>query len=313
MYSVIPLSGDPGIGERVASLLGGEVVKAFTKEHPDGELYLRLEGRVGGKRVLITQSMYPMQDRKFIELLLAIDAAIRGGASEVDLLISYLAYARQDKVFLEGEPVSINVILRSIKDLGVNRVFVVEPHSDIPKRIYGEGFIEIDGITPLASQFKDEEELVVFSPDIGGVERAKRLASKLSNVYGVYYIEKQRDRYTGEVRSFIKEEINLRGKKALIVDDIISTGGTIANAAKLILERGASKVYVACVHPIFVKGSVERIRDAGVSRIVCGKTVKHYVEGVEYIDLYMHIYTKITEILSLNIGYHTDSKGSSVV
>ncbi len=303
MYSIISLSGDPGIGEKIASLLGGEIIRAYTKDHPDGELYLRLEGRVRGKRVLITQSMYPMQDRKFIELLLAVDAAIRGGASEVDLLISYLAYARQDKVFLEGEPVSISVILKSIKDLGVNRVFVIEPHSDIPRKIYGEGFVEIDGITPLAPQFIGEEGLAIFSPDIGGIERARRLASKLPNVYGVYHIEKQRDRYTGEVRSFINEEIDLKGKKALIVDDIISTGGTIANAAKLILEKGASKVYVACAHPIFVKGSVERIRAAGVSRIVCGKTVKHHVEGVEYIDLYMYIYKKIAEILFPSVNY----------
>jgi ribose-phosphate pyrophosphokinase len=303
MYSIIPLSGDPGVGEKIASLLGGEIIRTYTKDHPDGELYLRLEGRVRGKRVLITQSMYPMQDRKFIELLLAVDAAIRGEASEVNLLISYLAYARQDKVFLEGEPVSIGVILKSIKDLGVGRVFVVEPHSDIPKKIYGEGFVEIDGVTPLAPQFIGEEELAIFSPDIGGIERARRLASKLPNVYAVYHIEKQRDRYTGEIRSFISEEIDLKGKKALIVDDIISTGGTIANAAKLILEKEASKVYVACVHPIFVKGSIERIRASGVSRIVCGKTVKHYVEGVEYIDLYMYIYTKIAEILFPNVSY----------
>ncbi|MDT7887478.1 MAG: ribose-phosphate diphosphokinase [Desulfurococcales archaeon] len=299
MYSIIPLSGDPGIGERIAWLMGGNIVGVFTKDHPDGELYLRLEGNMSGKKALIVQSMYPMQDRRFVELLLAIDAAIRGGASEIDLLISYLAYARQDKVFIEGEPVSVNAILRSIKDLGVNKVFVVEPHSSIPRKIYGEGFFEIDGVTPLASRFQDEGELVIISPDLGGIERAWRLASKLPSIYGVYYIEKQRDRYTGEVRSSISKEIDLRDKNALIVDDIISTGGTIANAARLVIERGASKVYVACVHPIFVKGSVERLKESGIDRIVCGKTVKHQVEGVEYIDLDMHIYTKISEILSI--------------
>jgi ribose-phosphate pyrophosphokinase len=181
----------------------------------------------------------------------------------------------------------------------VNKVFVVEPHSSIPRKIYGEGFFEIDGVTPLASRFQDEGELVIISPDLGGIERAWRLASKLPSIYGVYYIEKQRDRYTGEVRSSISKEIDLRDKNALIVDDIISTGGTIANAARLVIERGASKVYVACVHPIFVKGSVERLKESGIDRIVCGKTVKHQVEGVEYIDLDMHIYTKISEILSI--------------
>lgn len=292
MYTVIPLSGDPGIGERIAELMGGGVVRAFTKDHPDGELYLRLEGRVAGRRVLIVQSMYPLQDRKYVELLLAVDAAIRGGASEVDLLIGYLAYARQDKVFLEGEPISIYAVLKSLKSLGVNRVFAVEPHSDVPRRIYGEGFIEIDGVTPLSQKFQGEGGLAVFSPDIGGFERAKRLASRLAGSE-VYYIEKRRDRHTGEVRSYISGEIDLRGRAVLIVDDIISTGGTIANAARLARERGASRVYVACVHPIFVKGSIERIREAGVDRIVCGRTVKHEVAGVEYIDLYEHIYSQI--------------------
>jgi len=292
VYAVIPLSGDPGIGEKIAHLMGGGVVRAHTRDHPDGELYLRLEGGVAGRKILIVQSMYPSQDRKYIELLLAIDAVVRGGASEVDLLIGYLAYARQDKVFLEGEPISIYAILKCIKSLGVGRVFVVEPHSEIPKRIYGEGFIEIDGITPLASIFQGEEGLAVFSPDIGGVERAKRLASRLSGAE-VYYIEKRRDRYTGEVRSYISGEIDLRGRAALIVDDIISTGGTIANAARLARERGASKVYVACVHPIFVEGSVERIREAGVDRIVCGRTVRREVAGVEYVELSTHIYSQV--------------------
>ena len=101
MYYIIPLSGDPDIGRKLAPLIGGKIVNIYTKEHPDGEQYIRLGDSVSGKRVLIVQSMFPEQDRKYIELLLAIDAAIRAGASRVDVLVSYLAYARQDKVFLD--------------------------------------------------------------------------------------------------------------------------------------------------------------------------------------------------------------------
>lgn len=292
MHSVIvPLSGDPGVGETIASMLGGRVINIYTKDHPDGELYLRLGGSVRGKDVLIVQSMYPLQDRRFVETLLAIDASIRGGASRVNVLITYLAYARQDKVFLEGEPISIYTILNSLLRAGASKIYVVEPHSDAPSKIFGESVVAIDGVTPLARAFVEEKDLVIFSPDIGGRDRAARLSRALGAVF--YHIDKKRDRYTGEVSSTISEDIDIEGKTAVIVDDIISTGGTIANAAELLARRGASKIYVACVHGIFVKGSVERIFGAGVRRIVCGRTTKHIVDRVEYIDLHEHIAREI--------------------
>lgn len=295
MYHIIPLSGDPDIGRKLAPLIGGRVVSIYTKEHPDGEQYIRLGDRLSGKRVLIVQSMFPDQDRRYVELLLAIDAAIRAGASRVDVLISYLAYARQDKVFLEGEPISVGAVLKSIRAVGAERLYVVEPHSEAASKIYGEGFIEIDGISPLARAFAGGKNIVIFSPDLGGVGRARRLQSVMDSVSGVYYIEKLRDRYTGEVVSAIREDIDLRGKTVLIVDDIISTGGTIANASRLVRERGASKVYVACAHPLFIGDSINRIRGAGVDRIVCGRTVRRTIDGVEYIELHDHIARRILE------------------
>ncbi len=288
---IVPLSGDPGVGVSLAPLLGGRVVSVYTKDHPDGELYLRLGGSVRGENVLIVQSMYPSQDRRFVETLLAIDAARRGGASRIYVLLTYLAYARQDKVFLDGEPISVHAILRSIVGEGAEKIYVVEPHSDIPSKSLGESFIAIDGVSPLARAFVGEERPVIFSPDIGGIDRASRLSRALETEF--YYIDKKRDRYTGEVSSTLREDIRIEGRTAIIVDDIISTGGTIANAAELLARRGASKIYVACVHGVFVKGSVERILGAGVKRIVCGKTTKHIVDHVEYIDLHEHIAREI--------------------
>jgi len=293
MYDLIaPLSGDPGVGNAIASLFGSRVVKVHTKDHPDGELYLRLGESVKGEDILIVQSMYPSQDRKFIETLLAIDAAKRSGASEIDVLITYLAYARQDKVFLEGEPVSVNTILRSMIHAGADRIYVVEPHSDIPLKTFRENLVAIDGVTPLARRFAGEKDLVVFSPDIGGIDRAARLSRALGVEF--HYIDKKRDRFTGEVSSTFREDLDLSGRTTVIVDDIISTGGTIAKAIELLIKRGSSKVYVACVHGIFVKGSVERILGAGAHRIVCGKTTSHIVDHVEYIDLHEHIAEEIS-------------------
>lgn len=298
MYrSILPLTGDPGVGEALASLLGSRVVRVYTKDHPDGELYLRVEESIRGEKALIVQSMYPSQERRFVETLMAIDAAKRNGASEVDVLITYLAYARQDKVFLEGEPVSVNTVLGSMIHAGAGKIYVVEPHSDIPSKIFRENLVAIDGVTPLARAFIGERDLVVFSPDIGGVDRAARLSRALGAEF--HYIDKKRDRYTGEVSSTLREEIDLRGKAAIIVDDIISTGGTIANAAELLARRGASKIYVVCVHGIFVKGSVERILRSGVRRIVCGKTTKHIVDHVGYIDLSDHIAREISHYREL--------------
>lgn len=284
---VAPLSGDPGIGLHIARALGAEILGILTRDHPDGELYLRIDGNVEEEHVILVQSMYPSQDRKFVETLLAVDALKRHGASRVDLVAGYLAYARQDKIFLQGEPVSVDALLRSLISAGVERIYAVEPHSRAPEASLGSRFLSIDGVAPLAEAFREDRVDLVVSPDAGGIERAQRL-SKIVKA-GIQHMVKTRDRHTGEIQMRLASDIDLRGASVILVDDIISTGGTIAAATRILRSAGAEKIYVACVHPLFVGDSHTRIKESGASRIVCCRTVKTRAEGVEYLDPGPHV------------------------
>ncbi len=286
MLIIISLSGDPGVSAGIARYSGGTLVTPTIKRFPDGEIYIRIDHDLRGRDVLIVQSTYPDQDSKLMEVLLAIDAASRLGAASISVLFTYLAYMRQDKVFLKGEPVSLDVVLRTISSIGdIDKLYVVEPHV-----VWRDRFIAIDGVSPLAERFRDLDGILVVAPDKGGVERARRFYSLIKGSDLIYMVKK-RDRYTGKVSSEIAESDadKVKNSHVVIVDDIVSTGGTLAEASRKLLSLGASSIHVACAHPLFVGDAFKRIKGAGIDKVVCGRTVVKKLDGVEYVDLSSHI------------------------
>ncbi|RLI27825.1 MAG: ribose-phosphate pyrophosphokinase, partial [Candidatus Hecatellales archaeon] len=235
------------LAEKTAELLGCSLVKVDFKRFPDGESYVRLAREVKGEKVAIIQSTYPPQDSHLLQLFLLVDASLRHGASEVTAVVPYLAYARQDKVFLPYEPVSVEVVLKTLKCLGVKRLLTVNVHSpEALKRVELECF-DLSALSLLAEFFAGEglKGAVAFAPD----RKAARLAEEASRILGggLGWFAKQRDRVTGEVTSEL-EQGEVEGRKVILFDDIISSGGTMRLAARKLLEAGASEVYAACVH-----------------------------------------------------------------
>jgi ribose-phosphate pyrophosphokinase len=272
------------LGERVAQLLNTEAVPVAFKTFPDGESYVRLEGNVQSEEVAIVQTTSPPQDSRLIQLALITDAAKRCGATKVTAVVPYLAYARQDKIFLQGEAISIETIARMLKAAGIDTLITVNLHQAKVLDKFPFPAKNLSAIPLLAEYFKLKgfEKVYALAPDKGAIHLAEEAKKVLGGECG--YLEKHRDRYTGQV-TVEKKTFNVKGKTVIIFDDIISTGGTIIATAKDLKELGAEQVYAACVHPLLIGDAEKRILEAGVEQIIGTDSVPSHVSKVSLAPL----------------------------
>ncbi|NWG10191.1 ribose-phosphate diphosphokinase [Candidatus Bathyarchaeota archaeon] len=281
---IVPGPASKQLGEKVAELSGVEAVPLVFKNHPDGESYVRIEGTVKNEEVAIVQSTSPPQDTRLMQLALIVDAAKRHGAKKITAVVPYLTYARQDRVFLHGEAVSIEVVARILKAAGVDNLITVNVHQQKVLTKFPFPAKTISAIPSLAEYFKQKgfRKAFALAPDKGAlwlVEEAKKV---LGGECG--YIEKHRDRYTGQI-TMEKRPFDVKDKTVIIFDDVVSTGGTVALAAKNMKEAGAGTVYAACVHPLLIGDAEKRILKAGVEEIVGTDSVQSHVSKVSLAPL----------------------------
>lgn len=284
---VVVVSGSRGhsivLGGLLSSALGCRRVGVYSKRFPDGEAYVRVEGGFKGEVIVLVQSMESPQVEGLFEVLLLADALYEGGASEVILYAPYLPYARQDKVFLEGEPVSVRAVLRSLYFNGIRKLVTVEAHSSKALSHYPGEVLNLRPLPYMAKVLGLSSEVLVVSPDVGGVERADSVARALGAERG--YMVKRRDRVTGEV-SMGPGDFNPVGRDVVIVDDIISTGDTIALASRTLYNMGAKSVSVVAVHLLGIPGSLEKIRASGVRGLTVSNSLPPVgEENITYVDL----------------------------
>jgi len=269
---VVPGPASRELGLRVAELLGCETVPLDFKVFPDGESYLRFRRKVEGEDLLIVQTTAPPQDSNLIRLLLTVDGAKRLGAKTIKVFVPYLAYSRQDKSFLEGEAISINTVIRLIEASGTTEFYTVNVHSeDIMTRFRIPAF-NLSAIPLLAEELKKSglAGAVSIAPDKGArglVEEANRILKG-----GCGWLEKHRDRITGEIE-MVEKSLDVAGKDVVVFDDIISTGGTMASAVRIVKRLGARRVYVACVHPLMLGDSEKKIFESGAEKIIGTDTI----------------------------------------
>lgn len=281
---IIPGPASVQLGEKMAKLLGAEAVPLVFKTYPDGESYVRLEGTVQDEKVVIVQTTSPPQDTRLIQLALIADAAKRHGAEKITVVVPYLAYARQDKVFLQGEAVSIEAVARVLRAVGVESLITVNVHQEKILAKFPFPAKTVSAISLLAEYFKQKDfgKAFALAPDDGALWLAEEAKKVLGGECG--YLEKHRDLYTGQI-TMEKKPLDVGGKTVVIFDDVISTGGTIALAAKIMRELGADKVYAACVHPLLIGDAEKRILEAGVEEIVGTDSVPSLVSKVSLAPL----------------------------
>ncbi|MEM0093667.1 MAG: ribose-phosphate diphosphokinase [Thermofilum sp.] len=276
--TVYALESSGGLAARLAAGTGDRLVFVEKKEFPDGETYVRIPEKPEGVAVLVG-SLYPPQDKRLVELLLATEALSAVSPDRVVLVVPYLAYARQDRRFLEGEPISVKVVLKSLEAAGASGLIVVDVHK--PSSLEEYLSIPHRNVVPsreIAEYFSGKlSNPLVLAPDAGALERARAVAEHLGAEYD--YIVKERDRVSGEVK-VRPRSFDVRGRDVLIVDDIVSTGGTMALAAREALKQGAAGVFAACSHAVMVRGALDLMLSSGIKEVVATDTVPSQVSKI---------------------------------
>jgi ribose-phosphate pyrophosphokinase len=265
------------LGMRVASELGVEPYPVEHRVFPDGESYIRLTSPVREEDVVIVQTTAPGQDQKLMQLFMTAGTAKDLGAKRVTCVVPYLAYSRQDKRFLEGEALSLDTVVGLLESLGVDVLVVVDAHSEESLKSIEEGHSlevrNLSAIPTLAEELKRRGfgGAYSLSPDKGAIHLARAAASVLGGGYG--FFEKERDRRTGEIEMKVKD-LKITGERAIVFDDIISSGGTMAKAVEGLKGQGAEVVAAACTHALFMGDAKERIDKAGADLIIVSDTVQ---------------------------------------
>lgn len=259
------------LARKIALKLKSKYIGCQLRVFPDGESKVTLNERPRG-RIIIVQSVYPPVDSNLIRALAMISQA-RRYSPHVYAVIPYMGYARQDKEFLPGEAVTMSLVAKMLKTAGASKIIVVDIHSTIALKHFTIPAKNVSAIEELARYFKklSFKDPLVVSPDMGGIERAKKFAALL----GVDYIalEKHRDRKTGDVSIKSSEHQEVRGRDLVLVDDMISTGGSIVKAAEFLKKQKCGRIYASCTHALLVGDAEKRIRKAGVTKIISTNTI----------------------------------------
>lgn len=229
----------------------------------DKEKRIRVLDKVLDEDTVIIQSTSTPADYNYMELFFIADALKRSGAKSITAVIPYLGYQRQDHVFRDGEAVSLAVIVETLQTVGISRIVTIDLHSIKIPSLFQIPITHLSAFSLFAEKIKElpRKESVLVTPDMGGIRRIKILSGYLGNIpYAV--IEKNRDLQTGDVTAD-RIEGEVRSKRAIIVDDMISTGKTILSAANLLREKDAGEIYVFATHPVFsenAKQTLEKVR-----------------------------------------------------
>ncbi len=254
---VIGGSASTALAERISRELGNAPFGIpFTKRFPDGELYLRVGGRLEGDDVVVVQST--RTDADLIELLLLEDAVREAGARRTFVVVPYLGYARQDRRFFPGEPVSARALSRHV-ELDADAVVTVDLHSSQTLTHFRKPAFEASGIPALGRLLRERPVDLLVSPDKGGIDRTKRMAQLLDRPWMA--LDKRRiDSDHVELSLPAGGGPSLAGKAVVLLDDVITTGGTIVEASRLLKRHGVGRVTAACTHGLFLRDAFERIK-----------------------------------------------------
>lgn len=268
---IFALSSSVDLANEIAEQLGIPLGNCDVRHFADGEILVQLGQSVRNKNVYIVQSTCNPVSNNLMELLICIDACKRASAKRIIAVTPYFGYARQDRKARPRQPITSKLVASLLERAGASRVVTMELHAT---QIQGFFDIPADDISclPIIGQYfkdKDMDNVVVVSPDHGGTTRARALAEKLHAPIAI--IDKRRPRPNVAEAMNIIGDVN--GKKAILVDDIVDTAGTLTAAVDMLYKNGATEVYAACAHGVLSGPAIERLRDSKIVEFVCTNTI----------------------------------------
>ena len=262
---------NPDLAKRIAEYLRINLGDIEIKSFSDREVYVKINENVRGKDVFLLQPTCPPANENIMELLIMIDASRRASAKRITAVIPYYGYARQDKKDEPRVSIAAKLVANLITIAGADRVLTMDLHSP---QIQGFFDIKVDHLfaAPVIIEYfkkKNLKDLVVLSPDVGGMIRARAYAKRLKAPLAV--IDKRRPMANkAEVMHVVGE---VKGKDVLIVDDMVDTGGTLLAAANALKREGAKDIYASCTHPVLSGDAFQRIYDSPLKEIVITDTI----------------------------------------
>ena len=271
---IFSLSSNRPLAEKIAEAVGLELGKISISRFSDGEVKVNVEESIRGAHVYIVQSTSDPVNDNLMELLIMIDALRRASAKTINVVMPYYGYARQERKAQSREPITAKLVANMITIAGADRVLTLDLHAP---QIQGFFDIPVDhliGVPLLADYFLEKglfgEDVVVVSPDHGGVVRARKLADFLKSPIAI--IDKRRPRpNVSEVMNIIGDVV---GKKCIIIDDMIDTAGTITLAAAALLDKGADSVYACCTHAVLSGPAVERLDESSIKEVIVTDSIQ---------------------------------------
>ncbi|MCI1859077.1 MAG: ribose-phosphate diphosphokinase [Sporolactobacillus sp.] len=269
---VFSLNSNPDLARQIAGHIGIQLGKCLISTFSDGEIQISIEESIRGCEVYVIQSTCAPVNKHLMELLIMIDALKRASAKSINVVMPYYGYARQDRKARAREPITAKLVANLLETAGASRILTMDLHAPQIQGFFDIPVDQLLGVPTLAEYFMSKaiNDVVVVSPDHGGVTRARKMADRLKAPIAI--IDKRRPRpNVAEVMNIIGD---IQGKTAIIVDDIIDTAGTITMAANALVERGAKKVYACCTHPVLSGPAIERIQHSPISELVVTNTIQ---------------------------------------
>jgi len=278
-FTVIGGNASKDLAKRIARRLKAKYVDVDTRTFPDGESKITFRHNLKKSVVLIVQSTYPPVDTNLLQIL-SIISEVKKISSKIYAIMPYMGYARQDRQFLNGEIVTMSVVAKMLQAAGAKKIIAVDIHSKTALRHFKIPTENVSAIPELAKYLKKLKlkNPIVVSPDTGGSLRAKKFADILKSDF--ITLKKSRNRKTGKV-SIQSTKADVNGKDLIIVDDIISTGGSVVKATQFLKKQKCKRVFVVCTHGLLVGDAEKNIKKAGVTQIISTNTIPRSISKVD--------------------------------
>lgn len=260
--------------QKLAALISKELDETLcpleTRKFPDGERYIRIGGNLESDAVVIQSTGYP-QDQNLLELFLILKTLKSLDVENIKVVIPYFGYARQEKRFKTGEAISAQVVSELLEACGASEIFSINLHEDGLRNLFNIPAHNLSAM-PLIAEYIEEhlDDPVIVAPDKG----ALGFASEIAGILGCDSDHLEKTRISPDKVETRTKDLDVQGREAVIIDDIISTGGTIINASHILRQHGASKIVVSCVHPVLVEDALLRIFASGVDDVIATDTLQ---------------------------------------